>query len=328
VVDGRPRATRDGLVLGPGARNLEFHYVAPSFVVPGRVQYRYMLEGLDPEWVEAGARRVAYYSRLPPGRYRFRVTAANDDGLWNSEAAALSFHLQPHVYETPWFYAVCALAVGVALWGGDRLRVRGLRAREEALRRLVDERTRALAEANQRLERLSALDPLTGLANRRRFDEVLDVEWRRGCRSGGPISLILFDLDFFKRYNDTNGHLAGDECLRQVARVLSGALGRAGDLVARYGGEEFVALLPDLGEEAALALAERLRAGVEALGLPHDASAVSRLVTISAGVATMVADERHSPAVLVAAADRALYQAKRGGRNLVVRATAEAPAHP
>jgi diguanylate cyclase (GGDEF)-like protein len=327
VVDGRGAGPRDGLVLGPGARNLEFHYVAPSFVVPSRVQYRYSLEGLDPEWVDAGPRRVAYYSRLPPGRFRFRVTAANDDGLWNQEVAALSFDLRPHFYETPWFYAACALAVGGMLWVGDRLRVRGLRAREEALQRLVDERTRALAEANQRLERLSALDPLTGLANRRRFDEVLDVEWRRGCRSGGPISLVLFDLDFFKPYNDTNGHLAGDECLRQVAHVLAGALGRAGDLVARYGGEEFVALLPDLAEEAAVALAERLRAGVEALGLPHPSSSASGVVTISARVASMTADERHSPAALVAAADRALYQAKRGGRNRVIRAAAPAPAH-
>jgi diguanylate cyclase (GGDEF)-like protein len=327
VVDGRDVAPRDELVLGPGARNLEFHYAAPSFVVPQRVQYRYLLEGLDPEWMEAGTRRVAYYSRLPPGRFRFRVTAANDDGLWNSETAAVSFRLRPHFYETPWFYAACSLAVAGLLWGGDRLRVRGLRSREAALQRLVDERTHALAEANQRLERLSALDPLTGLANRRRFDEVLDLEWRRGCRSGGPISLVLFDLDFFKPYNDTNGHLAGDDCLRQVAQVLAGGLGRAGDLVARYGGEEFVALLPEHAEDAAQALAERLRAGVEALGLPHGGSAVSRVVTISAGVATMAADERRSPAELLAAADRALYEAKRGGRNRVARAAVEAPAH-
>src|SRR6185295_7253870 len=266
--------------------------------------------------------RVAYYSRLPPGRFRFRVTAANDDGLWSPEAASLSFRLRPRLYQTPWFYAACAAALAGVLWVGDRLRVRGLRAREEALRRLVEERTRALEEANQRLERLSSLDPLTGLANRRRFDEVLDVEWRRGCRSGGPISLALFDLDFFKPFNDTNGHLAGDECLRQVAQVLAGALGRAGDLVARYGGEEFVALLPGLSEPDASALAERLRAGVEGLGLAHAASTVAPVVTISGGVATTVADEQRSPAALVAAADRALYQAKRGGRNRVTTATA------
>ena len=322
VVDGRAARAQDGLVFGPGARNIEVHYAAPSFRVPSRVRYRYLLEGLDPEWVEAGPRRVAYYSRLPPGRFVFRVTAANDDDLWNEDAATVSFRLRPRVTQTPWFYGACGLALAGALWAGDRLRVRRLRAREEILRRLVEERTRALAEANQRLERLSALDPLTGLANRRRFDEVLDVEWRRGSRTGGPISLVLFDLDFFKPYNDTQGHLAGDECLRRVTQVLAGAFGRAGDLVARYGGEEFVALLPGLSEDDSAALAERLRAGVEALGIPHGGSSVAPVVTISAGVATVVADERGTPAAAVAAADRALYQAKRGGRNRVVRASA------
>ena len=192
--------------------------------------------------------------------------------------------------------------------------------REDALERLVDERTRALAEANLRLERLSALDPLTGVANRRRFDEVLEIEWRRGCRSGAPLSLILLDLDSFKPFNDTNGHLAGDECLRQVAQVLSGALGRAGDLVARYGGEEFVALLPGMAQEDAAALAERLRAGVELLALPHNASAVSPVVTLSAGLATTVPEEGRSPTELLAAADAAMYQAKREERNRVARA--------
>ena len=321
VVDGRAAGPRDGLVLGPGAKNLEFHYAAPSFVVPARVRYRYQLEGLEPEWVEAGARRVAYYSRLPPGRFRFRVDAANDDGLWNEKAASVSFRLRPRFYETPWFYAACALAMAGAVWVGDRLRIRGLRAREQALQRLIGERTHALAEANARLERLSTLDPLTGVANRRRFDELLDVEWRRGCRSGRPLSLIILDLDFFKPYNDTNGHPAGDECLRQAAQVLSGALGRAGDLVARYGGEEFVALLPGMAAEDALALAERLRVGVEALRLPHNASAVSPVVTLSAGLATVVPEEGRAPDVLVAAADRALYEAKRQGRNRVFPAT-------
>jgi diguanylate cyclase (GGDEF)-like protein len=139
---------------------------------------------------------------------------------------------------------------------------------------------------------------------------------------------VLFDLDFFKAYNDTNGHLAGDECLRRVAHVLRGAVGRAGDLAARYGGEEFVALLPGLGAEDAGALAERLRAGVEAVGLPHTASSVAPVVTMSAGIATTVPDERHFSDVLVAAADRALYEAKRGGRNRVARAEVEAPLAP
>ena len=129
VVDGRTAAPREDLVLGPGARNVEFHYAAPSFLVPGRVRYRYLLEGLETEWVEAGARRVAYYSRLPPGRYRFRVTAANDDGLWSAEPVSVSFRLRPRIHETPWFYAGCFLAMAGVLWGGDRVRAHRRRAR-------------------------------------------------------------------------------------------------------------------------------------------------------------------------------------------------------
>jgi diguanylate cyclase (GGDEF)-like protein len=322
VVDGRSLAPREGLVLAPGARNLEIQYVAPSFVAPTRVRYRYMLEGIDTEWVDAGTRRAAYYSRLPPGSFRFRVSAANDEGVWNETGASLSFQLRPRLYQTPWFYAVCGLALAGVVWGGDRLRVRRVRSREEALERLVEERTRALAEANLRLERLSSLDGLTGVANRRRFDEVLDLEWRRASRSGTKVSLVMLDLDYFKDFNDTNGHLAGDERLRQVAQALAGTLGRAGDLVARYGGEEFVVLLPGTAEADAWALAERLRAGVEALGLTHNASSVAPVVTLSAGVATKMAEEHTSPAALLAAADGALYRAKREGRNRVATATA------
>ncbi len=317
VVDGRSAARSGEVVLAPGARNVEFHYAAPSFVVPGRVRYRYRLEGLDPDWVDAGARRVAYYSRLPPGHFRFRVAAANEDGVWNEEGTTLAVRLLPRLYQTPWFAAACAAVLGAAVWSGDRLRTRRRAAREAALESLVEERTRDLAEANLRLERLSALDGLTGVANRRRFDDVLSVEWRRGCRSGEPLSLILMDLDFFKPFNDTNGHLAGDEALRQVAGYLSGTLGRAGDLVARFGGEEFVALLPGMSVGDATALAERLRAGVFALALPHNASAVANVVTLSAGVASVVPTEDASPQTLVATADAALYKAKRDGRNVV-----------
>jgi diguanylate cyclase (GGDEF)-like protein len=322
VVDGRAVEPRDGLTLAAGARNLEFHYVAPSFVAPARVHYRYLLEGIDAEWVDAGTRRTAYYSRLPPGPYRFRVAAANDEGVWNETGASLSFHLRPRIYETPWFYAMCGLAVAGIVWGGDRLRVRRVRTREESLERLVEERTRALAEANLRLERLSSLDGLTGVANRRRFDEVLDLEWRRAARMGAPVSLVMLDLDHFKEFNDANGHLAGDERLRQVAQALAATLGRAGDLVARYGGEEFVVLLPGMAAADASALAERLRASVEALGLSHNASRVAPVATLSAGVATAFAEERTSPAALVATADAALYRAKREGRNRVATAPA------
>jgi diguanylate cyclase (GGDEF)-like protein len=317
LVDGRPVSPVAGLVLPAGRRNLEFHFAAPHFVSPGRVHYRYKLEGLDPDWVEAGPRRDAYYSRLPSGQFTFRVAAVNGDGVSSPAETVFSFRLEPRLVERPWFFGLCAAAVGGVLLVGDRVRVRAVKARERSLQLLVEERTRELAEANARLERLSSLDGLTGVANRRRFDEVMDQEWRRAARANTPLSLIMLDLDFFKAYNDTNGHLAGDERLRQVAQALVSAVGRAGDLVARYGGEEFVVLLPGMPQGDAAALAERLRAGVEALGLSHNASTVSRVVTLTAGVATMVPKERTSPAALLAAADGALYRAKGEGRNRV-----------
>jgi diguanylate cyclase (GGDEF)-like protein len=246
------------------------------------------------------------------------VAAVNAEGVSSEKTADLSFRLKPRAFETPWFFGLLAVALAGAIWMGDRIRVRGVKAREEALRRLVEERTHELAEANARLERLSAQDGLTGVANRRRFDEALDVEWRRGARAQSPLSLVMLDLDYFKAFNDTNGHVAGDDRLRQVAQALVTAAGRAGELVARYGGEEFAVLLPGTGLEDAAAFAERLRLGVERLGLRHNASKVAEVVTVTAGVATLLPSEQSSPARLVAEADGALYRAKREGRNRVV----------
>lgn len=187
------------------------------------------------------------------------------------------------------------------------------KAREQELLKL----TKQLEEANQKLHDLSILDGLTGIANRRRFNEVLGLEWRRAIRDTAPLSLILIDVDFFKAYNDTYGHQMGDDCLKLVVNSLKDVLKRPTDLIARYGGEEFVVLLPKTDAEAAAALAEEMRAGVEALEIAHALSQVTDRVTISLGVATIVPNLDSSYAELVAEADQALYQAKQGGRNRV-----------
>lgn len=168
--------------------------------------------------------------------------------------------------------------------------------------------TRDLEEANERLQRLSLIDALTGVDNRRRFDEALDREWRRSARSAAPLSLLMIDVDRFKEFNDTHGHQAGDDCLRSVAGILRECLVRASDVVARYGGEEFAVLLPDSESGGAARAAERLRARV----------AEQAPVTISIGAATMAATRDTTPSRLVAEADDALYEAKRKGRNCVV----------
>ena len=188
------------------------------------------------------------------------------------------------------------------------------------LNRSLGETTRQLEAANAQLEELSQVDPLTGVANRRRFDDVLAVEWRRLVRAERPLALLLVDIDCFKSYNDSLGHLEGDRCLQRVGELLLRGAGRAGDLVARYGGEEFAILLPNTGAEAAAAYAERLRARLEACAVPHPASGVSSFVTASVGVASRVPGRGASPLELIAAADEALYRAKREGRNRVVGA--------
>ncbi len=187
------------------------------------------------------------------------------------------------------------------------------KAREQELMKL----TQQLEELNQMLQRLSSLDGLTGIANRRHFDLILKQEWRRALRDATPLSLILIDVDFFKAYNDTYGHQMGDDCLKRVANSLKGVLKRPTDLIARYGGEEFVVLLPKTDVGGAIALAEEMRAGVEALGITHARSQATDRVTISLGVATVTPNPDSSHAELIAEADHALYQAKQEGRNRV-----------
>jgi diguanylate cyclase (GGDEF)-like protein/PAS domain S-box-containing protein len=172
-------------------------------------------------------------------------------------------------------------------------------------------------QAEEELKRLSYLDGLTGVANRRRFDEDLGLEWRRMTRDAKPLSLIMCDIDFFKAYNDTYGHQGGDDSLRRVANTLNSVVGRPGDLVARYGGEEFVVILPETDSQNAKFLAEKMRSRVESLGIIHVSSQVCEVLTISLGVATSIPTRGSLPDELISSADQALYEAKTEGRNRV-----------
>jgi diguanylate cyclase (GGDEF)-like protein len=182
-------------------------------------------------------------------------------------------------------------------------------------------RERLLRDQALELRQFSLMDGLTGIGNRRRFDEFFDTEFRRAVRSGDPLSLIMLDIDYFKSYNDNFGHQAGDRCLIQVAGAITGALCRPGDLAARYGGEEFAVVLPETGEEGAAHMAESIRRRVEALNIAHPASAVAERVTVSLGVATARPTAHDIPNRIIAEADTALYEAKNAGRNRVARAT-------
>jgi diguanylate cyclase (GGDEF)-like protein len=181
----------------------------------------------------------------------------------------------------------------------------------------LEQANKHLASAIETLHKISTTDPLTGAANRRQFDDALDLEWRRALRGRTPLSLMMIDIDSFKAYNDTYGHQAGDECLRRVAAGLQSRFHRAGDLVARYGGEEFTVLLAGVDRDQAASLAESLRESVEASGIEHRTSATGDKVTVSVGVATIVPARDSDSEVLVRAADEALYAAKNAGRNRV-----------
>jgi len=305
------------LVLPPGATPpLTLRYAAATVRHAERVRFRYRMEGMTPDWIEVGNHREATFPSLPHGQYRFRVAATLDGHTW-AEAAPLSVTVQPRWYQTPWAALGAVVAAALAMAGAVQLRTRHLRQRQADMERVVAEKTEALRLANEHLEALSFSDALTGLANRRRFDEALAREWRRTARAQLPLALVLADIDSFKAYNDSVGHAAGDDCLRAVADVIRDIAGRAGDLAARYGGEEFVLLLPGLDRTAALAFAERLRAACEARALPHPASVVGPTVTLSLGVAAWVPDAANSPQSLFTAADEALYRAKAAGRNCV-----------
>lgn len=164
---------------------------------------------------------------------------------------------------------------------------------------------------------LALLDGLTGIPNRRRFDETLQLEWHRAKRNNTMLSLLMIDIDFFKLYNDTYGHLAGDDCLRSVAKAMADVMCRGGDMVARYGGEEFACVLADTDSAGARSVAERIIEEIAALRIPHAASSVAPHVTVSIGFCTTLPGTLHTCEQLLSCADRNLYQAKLTGRNRV-----------
>ena len=181
----------------------------------------------------------------------------------------------------------------------------------------------ALTKANLELQRLSVLDDLTQVANRRRFDEVIREEWQRLSRDRAPLSLIFCDIDYFKLYNDTYGHQAGDDCLRTVAETIRANCQRPGDFVARYGGEEFIVILPNTSVGGAVHLAEDIRVNIERLEIPHSQSRVSPYITMSLGISCVYPSANITHESLIRAADKALYEAKKQGRNREVMEAAD-----
>ncbi|MGC8893035.1 MAG: two-component regulator propeller domain-containing protein [Candidatus Saccharicenans sp.] len=248
-------------------RKIAFEFAALDYTCPEKNHYAYILEGFEHEWNQSGTRRFASYSNLPPGRFVFRVKASNNDGYWNEAGTAIAIRIIPPFWLTWWFFGLVALAIGGLVYSGFKFRLAQAKRRQEELERLVAKRTEELKQLNEKLNLLAITDELTGVANYRRFRDFLDYEWRRAVRSQKPLSLLIADLDDFKKYNDTYGHQAGDDYLRLVARVMVESCRRPSDLVCRYGGDEFAVVLGETDLPGALVVAERIRHRLEELSL-------------------------------------------------------------
>ncbi len=334
-VDDANASANGNLVLPPGTRKLELDYVSLSYRTPEQIRYRYRLEGFDNGWVERSTRRNAQYTNLPPGQYRFQVSAAQRGSGWSPETASVNFEIQPRLYQRPWFLPAAGSLLALFLYGLYRARVSQLKAREAQLSRIVDDRTKALSEKNGELELknetirkqsevfelLSRTDALTGLPNRRSMDESLALAYQDAVLGDQPLCFGLLDIDHFKRINDGFSHDVGDEALRRVAAVMQKEMGReqigrwrGDERVARWGGEEFAILFPQASVAEASGQAERLRAAIEAIDCSDFAPGLR--ITASIGVAERTGLSHHER--LVSRADERLYQAKHAGRNRVM----------
>uniref|UniRef100_UPI00404787C1 diguanylate cyclase n=1 Tax=Rheinheimera sp. TaxID=1869214 RepID=UPI00404787C1 len=332
-VNGATVPLQHKLVLPAGANRLEFAFAGLGFVMPQRIQYRSQLVGFDADWVDRGSQNTAEYTNLPPGDYQLRVAAAYPQGGWTEQEAQISFTILPYYWQRAWFWSLLAASVLLLLILTARWRLRQLKVRQQQLQQQVAEKTIALQrqadhltaadiERSKLLEKLKTqaqefeqqarLDALTGLANRRAFDEALARECARSRRAKLPLTLVLLDIDHFKQVNDRYNHSVGDEVLKLVADLIS-AHCREDDTVARWGGEEFAVLLPNTTALVARDICERIRIAI----MLADCSAVAPglNLTISMGIAEFGGEAQHEK--LLSRSDGALYQAKKHGRNRI-----------
>lgn len=276
-------------------------------------------------WQEA--RRLLFDDEYLLSKKIYEINSETAVGALTGELAASNARLERI---RTFSLAVWVGAIVLLLWIGTMFsrRLQADASEQAQLRQIISAanrdleekvrlRTSELEEANRKLEDLSSTDALTGLANRRRFDAVWELEWQRALRQGFPLAIAMIDVDHFKDYNDHCGHQAGDDCLQRLAQVLAAATQRSGELAARYGGEEFVIVLPGVNPEDAIANAERIRSAVEALSIVNSVASPAGTLTVSIGVASRVPTASDSPDHLLRAADAALYEAKHQGRNRV-----------
>jgi len=298
----RVRQTKDAMEVGSDARNSTVFKLLPVATVGAYTEFS----------VKDNIRRIYTYRAMSEFPFILMVSV--------SEVEAMADFYRRREQYILTAVAICmtiAIVFGLLIWMvSQKLKSEErLRQAHAQLELKVDQRTQELQKANDELQKLSSIDGLTSIANRRRFDAFIDQEGEQAI----PLVVIMVDIDWFKKYNDSYGHIAGDECLKTVAMTLASVVHRSQDLVARYGGEEFVAVLPDTSQEGGMLVAEQLRSRIESLGLQHRESPYGR-VTISLGVAATVSAYNSPVGLLMNAADQALFEAKKSGKNCVKKA--------
>ena len=306
------------LEVPPNSRRLRVQFSALDFSAPERNRYMYRLRGFDADWIPTEAlSRAATYTNIPPGNYTLQLRGSNRDGVWSSPLE-LSVHVLPAWYETVWFRTLTVLGALLLVWSLVQARTAYLYRRQRELQALVTERTAELEqrslelrESQRQLEQIAYADPLTGLANRRLFEDEIRKWIKWIAREGGCFTLLLIDLDGFKKVNDTLGHDAGDALLKVTAERLLKAV-RETDQVARLGGDEFAIVLPQTCEFLSVEIV--CRRILKVLAEPVEFKDSSMRVSASIG-ASKSPSQGTSADSLYKAADLALYEAKRSGRN-------------
>ncbi|MDA3808903.1 MAG: diguanylate cyclase [Spirochaetaceae bacterium] len=301
-----------------------FKFKALDFTTSRINSYAYKLEGVDKDWIYINDRNHVSYTNIDGGNYIFRLKAANRDQIWNNDVLSINISVTSPPWKRWWAYLIyltvfSAIISAVINWkvGKHKKEIAYHMEFVEKLEEKVLERTVELKIVNKKLERLSNIDDLTSLYNRRYFDKRYFSEWNRLQRVKLPISVLMCDIDNFKLYNDYYGHQAGDRCIKDVARIITDHCVRPTDLAVRYGGEEFLVILPQTDDSGAMKVAESIRASIENTKIKHEYSTSSDFITISIGVASIIPDQDISPLVLVEMADKALYVCKNNGRNKV-----------
>jgi diguanylate cyclase (GGDEF)-like protein len=301
-----------------GTTRIRIDYSGLGYVLPERILYRTKLDGFDPQWVDRGNITTAEYTNLPPGTYRFNVSASYPSSDWNGDTTTITLTIKPFIWQRPLFQTVLALILLISVFLIFRWRLNQAHRNEERLRKLVTAKTLALQEQAEIFERQAREDQLTKLDNRRVFDEQLVLCFDDARDNDYPLTLAIFDIDHFKLINDRWSHVVGDQVLKSIADMLRNAQ-QESMLSARWGGEEFTLLFPRMPIEQATKVCELLRITLSQTDNSHIAEGLQ--VTASFGLAeSSTASDSNA---LIKQADHALYIAKQTGRNKVVCWSAE-----